>query len=188
MGVLRIPWLYRTYQLTPPGNAWPLTVAGAAAKRRREEEERSLADETQRGVVWVEADGTPAAVMTPIAVRGTALSYGRSLGFGAAFAVAWTPCIGPVLGAILTLAAASTTVHQGAYLLLAYSAGLAVPFLIAGFALGSVTATLRRFHHLLPALEVTTGALIVVVGILVFLNEFTALNQYFDFIPELYGV
>ncbi len=121
-------------------------------------------------------------------VRSTALSYSRSFGFGGAFAVAWTPCIGPVLGAILTLAAASSTVHQGAYLLLAYSTGLAVPFLVAGFALGTVTGTLRRFHRLLPALEVGTGALIVLVGILVFMNEFTTLNQYFDFIPELYGV
>ena len=164
MGVLRIPWLYRTYQLAPPGPAWALAGAGASA------------------------GSAPASVMTPIAVRSTPLSYGRSFGFGAAFAVAWTPCIGPVLGAILTLAAASTTVHQGAYLLLAYSAGLAVPFLVAGFALGSVTGGLRRFHRLLPALEVATGALIVVVGVLVFLNEFTSLNQYFDFIPELYGV
>jgi cytochrome c-type biogenesis protein len=162
MGVVRIPWLYRTYQLTPPGPAWAL--AGASP--------------SQGGV----------GVMTPVAVRSTALSYSRSLGLGGAFAVAWTPCIGPVLGAILTLAAASSTVHQGAYLLLAYSAGLAVPFLIAGYALGSVTAGLRRFHRFLPALEVGTGAIVFLVGVLVFLNEFTTLNQYFDFIPELYGV
>ena len=93
-----------------------------------------------------------------------------------------------MLGAILTLAAASSTVHQGAYLLLAYSAGLALPFLAAGYALGSVTAGLRRFGRFLPALELATGAVVLLVGVLVFLNEFTSLNQYFDFIPQLWGV
>jgi cytochrome c-type biogenesis protein len=92
------------------------------------------------------------------------------------------------LGAILTLAGESATVHQGAYLLLAYSAGLAVPFMIAGFAVGSVSAGLKRFGRFLPALEVGAGAIVVLVGVLVFTDEFTSLNQYFDFIPELYGV
>jgi cytochrome c-type biogenesis protein len=174
MGVVRIPWLYRTYQLGAATATQPsLAYAGASA---------AGAGGGEAGV-W-----TPRSDRSSFGVRSTALSYGRSLGFGGAFAVAWTPCIGPVLGAILTLAAASSTVYQGAYLLLAYSAGLAVPFLVAGYALGSVTAALRRFHRLLPVLEVGTGALIVVVGVLVFLNEFTQLNQYFDFIPELYGV
>jgi cytochrome c-type biogenesis protein len=159
MGVLKIPWLYRTYQLGS-GTIGTPAYAGAGAS------------------------GTSTATVTAVS-HSTALSYTRSGGLGASFAIAWTPCIGPVLGTILTLAAASSTVHQGAYLLLAYSAGLALPFLAAGYALGSVTRTLRRFHHLLPALEIATGALIVVVGILVFLNELTSLNQYFNFIEEL---
>ena len=71
-----------------------------------------------------------------------------------------------MLGAILALAAASSTVHQGAYLLLAYSAGLAVPFLIAGFAIGSVTAGLKRFGPYLPVLELTAGAIVVLIGVL----------------------
>jgi cytochrome c-type biogenesis protein len=169
MGVIRIPWLYRTYQVGPGtsggGGGRSLAYAGAVA-----------------------GGGGAGRTTATIGVQSTALSYGRSFGFGSAFAVAWTPCIGPVLGAILTLAAASTTVYQGAYLLLAYSAGLAVPFLIAGFALGSVTAGIKRFGRFLPVLEITTGALIVLVGVLVFLNEFTTLNQYFELIPELYGV
>jgi cytochrome c-type biogenesis protein len=167
MGVIKIPWLYRTYQLAPSASTPSrpaMALAGAGA-----------------------GGGTTTFTETA-AVQSTALSYARSLGFGGAFAVAWTPCIGPVLGAILALAAASSTVYQGAYLLIAYSAGLAVPFLAAGFALSSVTTTLRRFHRLLPALEVTTGAIVVVVGILIFLNEFTSLNQYFDFISELNAV
>jgi cytochrome c-type biogenesis protein len=155
MGVLRLPWLYRTYQLGSGTFGTP-AYAGAA----------------------VTATAT-------LETRSTALSYARSIGLGSAFAVSWTPCIGPVLGTIIGLAATSSTVHQGAYLLLAYSAGLGLPFLIAGFALGRVTETLRRFHRFLPALEVGTGALIVVVGILVFLNEFTSLNRYFTLIEEL---
>ena len=163
MGVIKIPWLYRTYQIGSDAGGGTLAFAGAAT--------------------------AGSSLTTATLVRqSTALSYGRSLGFGSAFAIAWTPCIGPVLGTLLTLAAASSTVHQGAYLLLAYSAGLAVPFLAAGFALGTVTTTLRRFHRFLPALEVTTGALIVVVGILIFLNEFTSLNQYFNLFEELNSV
>jgi cytochrome c-type biogenesis protein len=168
MGVLKIPWLYRTYQLgngsTPSGGTGgSLALAGASAGR-----------------------GTSTVEM--VYVRSTPLSYARSLGFGGAFAIAWTPCIGPVLGAILALAATSSTVYQGAYLLLAYSAGLALPFLIAGYALTTVTTTLRRFHRFLPALEIATGAAVLLIGVLVFLNEFTSLNQYFDFIESLNAV
>jgi cytochrome c-type biogenesis protein len=162
MGVIRIPWLYRTYQIggsEPPQPALVLAGGGAGS-----------------------------GGVTALAIQSTALSYSRSFGFGSAFAVAWTPCIGPVLGTILTLAAASATVDQGAYLLLAYSVGLAVPFLITGFALSTVTSGLRRFHRFMPALEVTTGAFVFLIGVLVFLNQLTSLNQYFDFIPELYGV
>jgi cytochrome c biogenesis protein CcdA len=168
MGVLKIPWLYRTYQLgtsSGGGSGGTLALAGAGASGRTATMTRAT---TVQGV--------------------TGLSYARSFGFGSAFAVAWTPCIGPVLGAILTLAAASSTVYQGAYLLLAYSAGLAVPFLVAGFALTTVTATLRRFHRFLPALEMAMGTAVVLVGVLVFLDQFTSLNQYFNFFEELNAV
>jgi cytochrome c-type biogenesis protein len=168
MGVIRLPWLYRTYQLggsTGAGGTGTLAFAGVSTGG---------------------SGGVAAA--TTYAAHSTGLSYARSFGFGSSFAIAWTPCIGPVLGAILTLAGESATVHQGAYLLLAYSAGLAVPFMIAGLAVGSVSAGLKRFGRFLPALEVGAGAIVVLVGVLVFMDEFTSLNQYFDFIPELYGV
>jgi cytochrome c-type biogenesis protein len=165
MGVLKLPWLYRTYQLGGVTPQPAMALAGAAAG----------------------GGSAPAGGAVP-AVRSTTLSYARSAGFGASFAVAWTPCIGPVLATILALAGASSTVHEGTYLLLAYSAGLGLPFLVTAFALGSVTTALRRFHRFLPVLEMTTGAVIVVVGILVFLNEFTSLNQYFNLIPELNSV
>jgi cytochrome c-type biogenesis protein len=166
MGVLKIPWLYRTYQLgtASGGSGGSLALAGAGAS------------------------GATSTVMQTAVRESTGLSYARSFGFGGAFAVAWTPCIGPVLGAILTLAAASSTVYQGAYLLLAYSAGLALPFLVAGFALTRVTTTLRRFHRFLPVLEMAMGTLVLLVGVLVFLDQFTSLNQYFNFIDELNAV
>ena len=167
MGVIRIPWLYRTFSIgsgtSGGGGGATLAYAGAGA-------------------------GGGTMTTTAVAVKSTALSYGRSFGFGASFAIAWTPCIGPVLGAIILLASQSGTVHQGAYLLAAYSAGLAVPFLIAGFAIGSVTGFIRRYSRFMPVLEVAAGAFVVLIGVLVFLNEFTSLNQYFDLIPELNSV
>ena len=166
MGVIRIPWLYRTYQLGATNEPSQPVYAAVGP-----------------------SGGAAAVATTPlVAASSTALSYARSVGFGSTFAVAWTPCIGPVLGTIIALAASSSTVHQGTYLLLAYSAGLGLPFLVAGYALGSVTAGLRRFRNLLPVLEVGAGAVVVAVGILIFLNEFTSLNQYFDLIPELNSV
>jgi cytochrome c biogenesis protein CcdA len=109
----------------------------------------------------------------------TLVNYGRSFGVGSAFAVGWTPCIGPILGAILTLAASSATVLHGALLLAFWSAGLGVPFLVAGLALGTVMAAIRRLRPVMPILEVLGGALVIVVGILIFLDRFTIFNQYF---------
>jgi len=105
--------------------------------------------------------------------------YGKSFGIGSAFAVGWTPCIGPILGAIITLAASSATVLKGTLLLASWSLGLGVPFLIAGLALGQVMAGIRKIRPLMPALEIAGGLLVIVIGSLIFLNEFTILNQYF---------
>jgi len=86
-----------------------------------------------------------------------------------------------VLGAILTLAASSNTVARGGYLLFVYSVGLGVPFLITAFAFVPVTAFLRRIRGALPVLEMATGAMVILVGILVFSDRVTIFNQYFDF-------
>jgi len=107
------------------------------------------------------------------------VNYGRSFGVGSAFAVGWTPCIGPILGAIFTLAASSGTVIHGAVLLAFWSAGLGLPFLAAGLALGRVMALIRKLRPVMPVLEVAGGALVTVVGILIFLDRFTIFNQYF---------
>jgi cytochrome c biogenesis protein CcdA len=118
--------------------------------------------------------GTPLrAPLAPV------LRYGKSFGIGSAFAVGWTPCIGPILGAILALAASSATVLQGTFLLAAWSLGLGVPFLIAGLATSQVMAGMRKIRPIMPVLEVVGGALVIFIGALIFLDEFTIFNRYF---------
>ena len=107
------------------------------------------------------------------------LRYGKSVGIGSAFAVGWTPCIGPILGAILTLAATSGDVLQGTFLLASWSLGLGVPFLIAGMALGTVMKGIRKIRPIMPVLEVVGGVLVIFIGALIFLDKFTIFNQYF---------
>jgi cytochrome c-type biogenesis protein len=95
---------------------------------------------------------------------------------GAAFAFAWTPCVGPTLGSILTAAAVQDTVGQGAVLLLFYSAGLAVPFLITAVAFTRATAAFRwlRDHYLV--ITALSGVVLIVMGVLLFTGELTELN------------
>ena len=97
---------------------------------------------------------------------------------GVTFAIGWTPCVGPILGSILTLAGTSETVSTGVMLLSAYSAGLAIPFLLASLALGAFLATVRRFRRWIPVVERAAGILLVMVGALVLTNAFTVLNSY----------
>lgn len=106
--------------------------------------------------------------------------YPRSLTIGAAFSVAWSPCIGPILGVVLTLAATTGTAAQGALLLVCYALGLGVWFLAFGAAFGWLTPRLRRVQPWMPALMAVSGALFVVVGALMLLGEFTRLNAWFQ--------
>ena len=122
---------------------------------------------------------TPTAGHTTRGLLPPALRYGKSFGIGSAFAVAWTPCIGPILGAVLTLAASSATVLQGTFLLAAWSLGLGLPFLIAGLMLGQAMRGIRKIRPIMPALEIAGGVLVIFIGALVFLGEFTVFNQYF---------
>ncbi|MDP9401345.1 MAG: cytochrome c biogenesis protein CcdA [Actinomycetota bacterium] len=95
---------------------------------------------------------------------------------GAAFAVAWTPCVGPTLGAIITAAATADTVGQGGVLLAAYSAGLAIPFLLTAVAFDRATAAFRwlRDHHL--AVTAVSGVVLLLMGVLMLTGQLTALN------------
>jgi cytochrome c-type biogenesis protein len=97
---------------------------------------------------------------------------------GVTFAIGWTPCVGPILGSILSLAGTAETVSTGISLLGAYSAGLALPFFLSSLALGSFLTAFRRVRPWIPAVERTAGALLVVVGVLVLTNYFIVLNSY----------
>jgi cytochrome c-type biogenesis protein len=95
---------------------------------------------------------------------------------GAAFAIAWTPCVGPTLGAILSAAALSDSTAHGAYLLAWYSAGLAIPFLGTAIAFGSMSrafAFVKRHYAVIVAVG---GAILVVMGVLIVTGELTKLN------------
>ncbi|MGB2694236.1 MAG: cytochrome c biogenesis protein CcdA [Dehalococcoidia bacterium] len=122
---------------------------------------------------------SPAPLSVPQRVAASTLRYGKSFGIGSAFAVGWTPCIGPILGAVLTLAASSATVVHGTFLLAAWSLGLGVPFLLAGLMLGQAMTGMRKIRPLMPVLEVAGGLLVIVIGSLIFLDRFTIFNQYF---------
>lgn len=108
-----------------------------------------------------------------------------TLAVGAAFGAGWTPCIGPVLGAILGLAGTSETVWQGTGLLLAYSAGLAIPFLLAALALDSFLKAFRRFRRWIPVVEKASGVLLILLGLLLVTGNFTLLASWLNqFTPE----
>jgi cytochrome c-type biogenesis protein len=104
--------------------------------------------------------------------------YAGSLLVGITFAVGWTPCVGPILGAILSLAGTAETVQRGVGLLVAYSAGLGVPFLLSALALGSFLRFFKRYRPFIPVVERGAGVLLVVVGVLVFTNYYTVLNAW----------
>jgi cytochrome c-type biogenesis protein len=97
---------------------------------------------------------------------------------GVTFAIGWTPCVGPILGSILSLAGTAETVTRGVTLLSAYSAGLALPFLVSSAALGAFLATFWRFRAWIPIIERVAGVLLIAVGILVVTNYFIVLNSY----------
>jgi cytochrome c-type biogenesis protein len=117
-------------------------------------------------------------------LRSTSTQPGIWSGFllGFAFAFGWTPCIGPILTAVLALAAASDTIARGVLLLAVYSAGLAVPFLLTALGIGQFLKFYQRFRKHLHAVEVFSGALLLFVGGLVFVNRLTWLVSKLNFL------
>lgn len=103
------------------------------------------------------------------------VGYLGSVLVGMAFGAGWTPCIGPVLGAILSLAATSDSVPRGMLLLGVYSAGLAVPFLLAAVAVESFLEWFQRFRRYLPWVMRVSGVLLIFVGTLMATGQFTRL-------------
>ena len=94
----------------------------------------------------------------------------------------WSPCVGPILGGILTIAGSQDTVYSGMALLAVYAAGLAVPFLLAGFSVEWFFRSLASVKRHVHRIEQVSGVLLIVLGVLVASNRLTALNAYFGFL------
>jgi cytochrome c-type biogenesis protein len=101
---------------------------------------------------------------------------------GFAFAFGWTPCIGPILGGVLAIAATRETIGQGVFLLACYSAGLAIPFLVTALAIGRFLKFYQRFRRYLHVVEVFSGVLLLAIGGLVFMNRLTWLSGKLAFL------
>lgn len=107
---------------------------------------------------------------------------------GVAFAAGWTPCIGPILGAILAIAAGSSGgVGQGVVLLTSYSAGLGLPFLISGLLFHAFLSFFDRFRKHIRIVEILTGLLLMVVGVMLFFDQFTRISGWlYQIFPPAY--
>ncbi len=108
--------------------------------------------------------------------------YISSLLMGVFFSAGWAPCVGPILGAIMTFAANGGSIPRGILLGSAYSAGLAIPFLLAALGIGWVTIIIRRYGKVMRIVEVGMGVLLIVAGVLLFLGSFNILASYIPFI------
>jgi len=107
---------------------------------------------------------------------------------GAAFAIAWTPCVGPTLGAILGLASTQQGTGQGALLLAVYSAGLALPFLLSAVAFNAATRAFGFFKRHYAAIQVGSGLVLIVIGVLVLTGELFRLNIEVQQFLDRYGL
>jgi len=113
--------------------------------------------------------------------RGVLLLWGAFV-IGFAFAFGWTPCVGPILAVILTFAAEQDTVLKGVGLLAIYSLGLAVPFLLTSLGIERFLVFYKRFQKHMHVLEVASGALLIVLGVLLVMGRFSVISGYFSFL------
>lgn len=113
------------------------------------------------------------------------VGYAGTLMVGVAFGAGWTPCIGPLLGAIMTMAASQEHLGTGMLLLFVYAMGLAVPFMVAAIALERFLRVFTRFRRFLPAVQKFAGALLIVLGLLLVTGSFVLLAAWLNrFTPE----
>lgn len=116
------------------------------------------------------------------------LGYLSSALMGVFFSAGWSPCVGPVLGTILTLAINGGSVSQGAVLLTSYSMGLAIPFLFAALGIGWVTTILQKYSKTMRYVEIAMGVILVIVGILLFSGIFEIIAQRAQFFWVDFGL
>ena len=109
-------------------------------------------------------------------------NYSNNLFFpilvGAAFGFGWTPCIGPVLGSILTLAAVESSIGKGILLLSFYSLGLAIPFILSGYAISKFLAFSKNFRKNIKIVSITGGVILLITGILILTNKLQTLGYF----------
>lgn len=121
---------------------------------------------------------TPLERERRVHVNNKPVGYLGTLGVGAAFGAGWTPCIGPILGTALTLAATRDHMWTGVGFLFVYSMGLAVPFLLSTLALDAFLRGFQRFRHLLPVVQIAAGVLLIALGVMLITGTFTILSTY----------
>ncbi|MFC2149135.1 cytochrome c biogenesis CcdA family protein [Candidatus Auribacterota bacterium] len=119
------------------------------------------------------------------------VSKGRECGYicsfiiGLAFGAGWTPCVGPILGSILVMAGTTGEVLKGVVLLAAYSLGIGLPFIFATLALNQFLGLMNRFKKWIQVLSIISGVFLIIVGVLLFTNQFTVLSQWLiQFTPK----
>lgn len=108
-------------------------------------------------------------------------SYPASFLIGLIFAIGWTPCVGLILGPILGLAAHAATLRQGVLLLLVYSLGLGIPFLLLGLGLDRLSRLLKWLKPHVGKIEIATGIVMIAMGVLIYFNLLLTLNRFFNF-------
>ncbi|MDD2853683.1 MAG: cytochrome c biogenesis CcdA family protein [Desulfuromonadaceae bacterium] len=113
-----------------------------------------------------------------VSIKHKPAGYVGSFLVGIAFAAGWTPCIGPILAAILAVAATAEKVSQGILLLLSYSLGLGVPFFLAALAMHSFMLLFNRFKKYIRICEIITGFFLMAIGVLIYTNWLTRLSGY----------
>jgi cytochrome c-type biogenesis protein len=110
------------------------------------------------------------------------LGYLSSALMGVFFSAGWAPCVGPVLGAVLTLALNSARITEGVVLLSAYSVGLAVPFLLAALGIGRAAELMRNYSNAVRVLSVITGVILVIVGVMLMTGTLERLARFGFFV------
>jgi len=101
---------------------------------------------------------------------------------GMAFGAGWTPCIGPILSSILIYATSMDSIGKGVLLLIMYSLGLAVPFILTAVAIESFTKQFRKLSKYLPIIPTISGVLMIIMGVVIFANKLASLSRYGNFI------
>lgn len=120
--------------------------------------------------------------------RSRTFGRGAALVMGMAFAAGWTPCVGPMLGSILTLAASSGGASRGAFLLLMYSLGLGIPFLAVSLLFGRLAAPLRWMARYALLINRLAGALLIVVGVLILTGRLAALGAWLTSVLPAFSI